>query len=334
MTPKALRSKASQASWRKLRVHDLARGTHVSLSVSHIPDNATKVIRHRSWSHFKQALTATTINPNEQKIYRGHASPAWRLSSTWERRIADTLHHDDSRTDPHMRLLLTSRGIYTHLRDTELTAFKRLTKPLPNIPLSDDSTDEDWWAFGRHYGLNTPLLDWSRSPYIAAFWAFSERLIFDRPFLAPVGGPGSYSESDLMDHVVVWELKCAPEVFSRAEFRFIDNVRHELHRQREQDGVFTWLEHPTHVDVESYLAHSGSLSCLTRHEVPFSADLTVLSDLNTMGINFARVFPDADGAARQSIFESRGYIDSEIFSAWAEWTMQARRQRESQRRWL
>ena len=291
--------------------------------------SGVSVIKYESWDDFRQALRSPYGDPNESRIYRGHACPHWKLSSTWERRIDYRFETKSLPPDPGLPTLLRASGRYEELRDTELSVFKRLTRTMPGIPLNQDDPDEDWWAFGRHYGLNTPLLDWSRNLYIAAFWAFSERLIFEYPHLAPLGGPNSHSESELSDHVVVWELLCSDGVFSGRDFRLIDNVRYEFDRQRSQGGVFTWLEHDEHVDVESYLSSKCCASNLKRHEISFLPKMDVLSDLDSMGINYGSVFPDPDGAARQSIFSSRGFVESNLFTIHADWSIQMTKQREA-----
>ena len=291
--------------------------------------SGVSVKQYESWDDFRHALRSANGDPNEQRIYRGHAYPDWKLSSTWERRIGGHFEIESIPPDPGLRRLLRSSGKYEQLRDTELAVFKRLTKTMHGIPLQQSDPDEDWWAFGRHYGLNTPLLDWSRNPYIAAFWAFSERLIYENPHLAPIGGPTPNAKSDSSGPVVVWELLCSDTVFSPEDFRFIDNVRFEFHRQSAQKGVFTWLEHYEHTDVESYLSSKDCASFLSRHEIFLSNSIDALSDLDKTGINYGSVFPDSDGAARQSIFSSRGFVDSSIFRVHANWVLDIIRQREA-----
>jgi FRG domain len=59
------------------------------------------------------------------------------------------------------------------LRDRCLNAFQRASSGLrgPSPALLDS---DQWWSPGRHHGLITPLLDWSESPLLAAFFPLTE----------------------------------------------------------------------------------------------------------------------------------------------------------------
>ncbi len=82
---------------------------------------------------------------DEPAIFRGHADRSWRIEPSAYRGI--------------------EQGITTalHLRSWRLLA-GRFANPLPR-------NDLEWLVLAQHYGIATPLLDWSKNPLIALFFA-------------------------------------------------------------------------------------------------------------------------------------------------------------------
>ena len=286
------------------------------------------VTRCTSWDDFIRELRPTPNGePDCQRIYRGHAEPCWKLSSTWEREINRVRRIDK----PFSRRQIGQReGGYEQKRDRGLNLLKQLARTMPEIPSDSLKTDNDWWALGRHYGLETPLLDWSRSPFIAAFWAFAKRVDSEMNRV-------SNRRTIIVDYesnksVVVWGLgftdydlidSRSEAVFRKEELDFVDNTSYNLHRQRAQQGVFTRLEHDAYTDVEHYLSHRSLGARLERYEIPCHTmhDLSVaLSDLERMNIHYGTVFPDPQGAAMQAnmeknwrMFRISSYSDSPLW---------------------
>lgn len=133
------------------------------------------------WSGFQQYLLRYELLPNERKgslIFRGQGDAHWRLQSTIDRLVGESgAAYRESYVD---RLVQEFQQQVTGLQVPEL---------LPSasrLPV----TSREWEYFSRHHGLPTAILDWTTSPFVAAFFAASDGLpdhaftvwMFDRAF--------------------------------------------------------------------------------------------------------------------------------------------------------
>lgn len=82
-------------------------------------------------------------------VFRGHASKRWELKAT--------LYRDANPKDPH--------------GDLHFERFKKYL--IGKLEESETLSEFEIWAVGQHYGLNTPLLDWSVSCGVAIFFALN-----------------------------------------------------------------------------------------------------------------------------------------------------------------
>ena len=197
-----------------------------------------------------------------RKIFRGHADAGWRLSSEWERW---PLRMKGSDTQKETRALF-SEGAYEKIRDSYLSRFQEEALGNPDLPTTPTS-ENGWWALGRHYGLLTPLLDWSYSPFVAAFFAFTEWLERLNPGVLK-GGLRGQGVSFGNQPVHVWALTLDDNLFVDEEFDLIGEQAPSFYRQKAQRGVFTRLSHSVHLDVESYLRDRKLLTLLECFENP------------------------------------------------------------------
>lgn len=263
------------------------------------------VIDCPSWDDFiSQVRRYDSRNPvfGGEVIYRGQANPEWKLSSLWER------YHG---TGSHGSTLHSEAGPISW-RDFPkyefLDPFKKQARKVPG--LEQPSNDEEWWQLGRHYGLITPILDWTESPYIAVFFAFMDNIKRANPDFGHFlyrDPSQSFSEGNAIPFgefpkVAVWALRTDSNLKEKEAFTILQStlkfspVTYRVHTQR---GVFTRLTHDTHFDLESYLKSEQLGHQLTKFLIPREEGFKAVKDLERMSISYSTIFPDVEGAALQ-----------------------------------
>jgi hypothetical protein len=141
-----------------------------------------ETINTESWAEFVQAIQdirdkygSYEIEGSDKPInidmyYRGQADESWSLNTTLERK-----------TDKTYTVL--SYAALASMNSSEIESFTGDSWNIPDYPdlekeIKGGSSDPrlklpiyDYLVYLRHHGFPSPLLDWSESPYIAAYFA-------------------------------------------------------------------------------------------------------------------------------------------------------------------
>jgi hypothetical protein len=254
-----------------------------------------------NWQHAKSVLS--DFKPSW--VFRGQAHADWQLNTSLER----------------LTLTISAENAETKMT----TEFQRRAHHYPEaVPLPESVLD--WLALMQHYGAPTRLLDFTRSPYVAAYFALEAT--DDRSSCAiwavdevwcRNSARRCLEQTDVEAKVL--PLYCDfsnPSTFERfvmaGSCRFVVPVEpFRLHqRMTAQQGLFLC---PGEVDA-TFMENLGALlptgksaRVVRKIVIPGAERAAALQDLNLMNISRSTLFPGIEGLARSLSHRLTGIRD-------------------------
>lgn len=269
--------------------------------------HSLELIDFEKWSDFMNYLDKH-FRSSRGLIYRGQADAAWNVESTLLRQVKKYYTHAIPDASPNEIQTLAGRESNRYggqiMQSFRLHLGQTTSGPFQN---------EDEWLLGRHNGLFSPILDWSRSPYVAAFFAAADVVM--NPSSNRSGQFGIWSLSSQLFEV---HRTIHRSTDSRKTIKEFDAAKLGNQRGIAQQGVGTFIYPDTDIqslasEVEGDPLANGSLRCF---RLPVLEAASAIDHLYLMNIHFRSLYPDNMGLALQANMNLH-HIGYEGMGGWA-----------------
>lgn len=239
-------------------------------------------IYYNTWEEFKCNYCKDVFDGQfapQKYIFRGQSNSDWGLVSSFDRIYCDLKWNKK------------------HLIQKELLDRFKSNCIRHTASVFDNMTDIELMSLAQHYGVPTRLLDWSYSPFIAAYFAFSST---------------DYNSSS--KHVAIWALQKEHEIWQEdIGVSIKEDIVKQNEHQKKQLGCFSILNNQEK-SIDSFVIScerngkniDGALKKIT---LPAFEYQYALCELEAMNINASTIFGGLNGCAQ----ESRDFIALKYF---------------------
>jgi hypothetical protein len=243
-----------------------------------------RVFRLESWEAFLKVITSL---PYTHWAFRGERDERWPLYSSLSRYFQNFGVNPKAWANQEARIL----------RIFKRKAHQFLDKP------PDPEDDFQWLALMQHHGAPTRLIDFTWSPYVAAFFAL-ERTLHDGVVWAL--NPAHVNSSRAAKPVRMDPRRKGNfgRYFLKGNHRIIwMGEPHTMNRRLiAQSGTFA-VPGVLDVPIEEILSNSDQQNTLAKFVLTNAVREVGMRELYRMNITYATLFPDLDGLAKSLAYE-------------------------------
>jgi hypothetical protein len=219
-------------------------------------------------------------------LYRGHSNPCWKLETTLERQHGSmsvrTYYHHISQCQSEISSAFNQNWEVKNLVETR----NRYRDCSPHSIAFPELLGEDYLTYLRHYGFPSPLLDWTRSLFVAAFFAYRSQPPEKQKHV------GIY----VLDNVSPDAINDEPNTQNSIQFKEIDRFIKTDRRHFLQKSTYTVCLRAAENEIrfgsheDFFASRKGQNLILKKYLLPVSERKHILTKLDSMTLNAFSLF--------------------------------------------